>query len=138
RSDPRERARRGRGGRAARRPRRRDGRRGERAGGRGAAVRDLDESPLDRPQAARVGEGPRDMKVRVRAFAVYRELLGRDALELELADGATPRAAFERVFASRSDLPRLLKATMFAVNEEYVAADATLNDGDELAFIPPV
>lgn len=78
------------------------------------------------------------MKVRVRAFAVYRELLGRDTIELELADGATPRAAFERLFAGRGDLPRLLKSTMFAVNEDYVAGDATLKDGDVLALIPPI
>ena len=78
------------------------------------------------------------MKLQVRAFAVYRELLGRDSLELELADGATPRAAFEQLFRGREDLARLLKATMFAVGDEYVAADARLKDGDVLALIPPV
>ena len=78
------------------------------------------------------------MKVRVRAFAVYRELLGRDSLELELPDGATPRSAFEQLFRGRDDLARLLKSTMFAVNEEYVAPAAKLKDGDVLALIPPV
>ena len=78
------------------------------------------------------------MKVRVRAFAVYRELLGRDSQELDLPDGATPRDAFERLFRGRDDLARMLKSTMFAVNEEYVPATSKLKDGDVLALIPPV
>ncbi len=78
------------------------------------------------------------MTIRVRAFAVYRELLGAESVELELPDGATPRTAFERLFRGRSDLPRLLRSTMFAVEREYVAADRPLRDGDELALLPPV
>lgn len=78
------------------------------------------------------------MLIRVRAFAVYRELLGRDTIELELPAGATPRAAFTQLFHERKDLARMLRATMFAVNREYVDPDAPLSTGDELSFIPPV
>ena len=78
------------------------------------------------------------MQVRIRAFAGFREILGRDGLDLDLPDGATARSAFETLFASRPDYPRLLKSTMFAVNREYVSADHRLAAGDELAFIPPV
>lgn len=78
------------------------------------------------------------MKVRVRAFAAYREILGRDELDLEVADGATVRTAFETLFGSRGDFDRLLRSTMFAVNREYVPAAHLLAPGDELAFVPPI
>ena len=78
------------------------------------------------------------MLVRVRAFAAYRELLGTDSLELDLPEGATVRAAFERLFGARTDFDRLLKSTMFAVNREYVAGSHSLHFGDELAFVPPI
>ncbi len=78
------------------------------------------------------------MLIRVRAFAVYRELLGRDSIEIELPSGATPRAAFATLFADREDVARMLRSTMFAVNREYVDPDAPLSVGDELSLIPPV
>ena len=78
------------------------------------------------------------MKIRVRAFAAYREILGKEQLELELAEGATPRAAMQALFGKRADFERLLKSTMFAVNQEYVGADHALKSGDELAFVPPI
>lgn len=78
------------------------------------------------------------MQVHVRAFAAYREILGRDVLDLELPDGSTARAAFERLFGDRTDFSRLLGSTMFAVNGEYVPGEHRLVGGDELAFIPPI
>lgn len=84
------------------------------------------------------------MTIRIRAFAIYRELLGRDVIDLELPDDAdpattmTPRAIFERLFHGRADCARLMASTMFAVNREYVPGDQVLQPGDELALIPPV
>ncbi len=80
------------------------------------------------------------MTVRVRAFALHRELLGRDALDVEIPDGeaATPRKVFEKLYLGRPDYARLLRATMFAVNREYVGPDDPIADGAELALIPPV
>lgn len=78
------------------------------------------------------------MKVRIRAFAAYREILGAESLELELADGATVRTAFEKLFGGRPDFARLVPSTMFAVNREYVGADHRLEADDELVFLPPL
>ena len=82
------------------------------------------------------------MTIRIRAFALYRELLGRDVIDLELPSDdshpLTPRSVFQHLFHERSDYVRLLRATMFAVNKEYVGGDAVLAPGDELALIPPV
>ena len=78
------------------------------------------------------------MTIRIRAFAIYRELLGRDVIELELPEGITPREAFRHLFQEREDLSRLQRATLFAVNREYVDGEQPLKPGDELALIPPV
>jgi len=75
--------------------------------------------------------------VLVRLFAALRERAGRDSVEVELQPGDTPRSVFERLFADRPrpDWPGPLA---YAINEEYVAADTPVTDGDELAFIPPL
>ena len=78
------------------------------------------------------------MKVRIRAFAAYREILGTDSLELDLPDGSSVRAAFETLFGKRADFDRIAKSTLFAVNQEYVNAAHVLRAGDELVFLPPL
>ena len=71
--------------------------------------------------------------VRVRLFAMLRQRAGRDALELELPDGARVADALAAVDDLAGGLPLVL-----AVNREYAAPDAAPAPGDELALIPPV
>lgn len=78
------------------------------------------------------------MLVRIRAFAAYREILGKESLEIDVPDGATVRIAFEKLFGNRPDFARLVPSTMFAVNREYVGGDHLLRAGDELVFLPPL
>jgi MoaE-MoaD fusion protein len=73
------------------------------------------------------------MVVHVRLFAALRERAGRDAIELELPDGALVSDALAAVDDLARDLPLVL-----AVNREYAAPGDRLAPGDELALIPPV
>lgn len=73
------------------------------------------------------------MVVHVRLFAALRERAGRDAIELELPDGALVSDALAAVDDIARDLPLVL-----AVNREYAAPGDRLAPGDELALIPPV
>jgi molybdopterin converting factor subunit 1 len=77
--------------------------------------------------------------VTVRLFAMLRERAGRDAFELELAEGATVADALEAL-RDRDDLGEMLERmpVMSAVNREYAASETRLAPGDELALIPPV
>jgi len=78
------------------------------------------------------------MKVRVKLFAVARELAGRDELNVELADGATVadvRASVERQFPA---LGRVLPHALWAVDAEYAADDAQVTERSDVAIIPPV
>ncbi len=52
---------------------------------------------------------------------------------MEIPEGATVTTAWEAL--ALGDLPGGL---LYAVNREYAAADRTLEDGDEVALIPPV
>lgn len=74
------------------------------------------------------------MNVNVRVFAHLRERLGFDQGTLELPADATANDAWIRLTGETS-LPRHV---LCAVNLEYTAADRALQDGDEVAFFPPV
>ena len=77
------------------------------------------------------------MRVRALFFASYREWAGRDALDLDLGEGATVADAVAAVRRTRG-LERIPEAPVVAVNEEYAQAETALRDGDEMALIPPV
>lgn len=79
------------------------------------------------------------MVVHVRLFAILRERAGRDAVEVELPDGATVEHAVDAVAREHGlhDLIARMPVVM-AVNREYASADTALTESDELALIPPV
>ncbi len=78
------------------------------------------------------------MSVRVRLFAVQRELAGARDLELRLASPATVEDAWSALVGRVPVLAPGRASVRFAVNGEYADATTTLDDGDELACIPPV
>jgi len=77
------------------------------------------------------------VRVRIRLFAMQRELAGTRQLEVDLAPGATVEAAWAALVERFPVLAPGRSAVRFARNGDYVAADATLADGDEVAMIPP-
>ena len=78
------------------------------------------------------------IRVRVRLFAIQRELAGTRDVALELADGARIEDAWAAIVARHPVLAPGRPSVRFARNGEYAAAETELADGDELAFIPPV
>jgi len=78
------------------------------------------------------------MHVTVRLFAILRERAAMDALALDLDDRATARSAAVLVGERIPAIRGLLGRVAFAVNREYVKPETILQDGDELALIPPV
>jgi len=76
------------------------------------------------------------MNIGIRYFAILREQRG--LTEETLATGAaTPSALYEELRARHGfTLPG--DRVRAAVNDEFVAADAPLRDGDRVVFIPPV
>ena len=86
------------------------------------------------------GSGPLAVIIHVRLFAAIRETLGRDQVQLNLADGATPEDAWQELLRLdlRDELPARRNNLAAAVNRRYSKFDVPLSDGDEVVFIPPV
>lgn len=79
------------------------------------------------------------MRINVKLFAVLRERAGGTSeLDLQLHSGARVADAATALGERFPELTSFLPRVAYAVNQTYTKADAPLNDGDELALIPPV
>lgn len=78
------------------------------------------------------------MRVRIRLFAVQRELAGAREVPLELADDATVESAWAALVERHPILGPGRPSVRFARNGAYADAGERLADGDEVAMIPPV
>lgn len=78
------------------------------------------------------------MRIRVRLFAIQRELVGERHLALDLPDGATVADGWAGLVARFPVLAPGRDSVRFARNGEYADPADPLADGDELAVIPPV
>ena len=78
------------------------------------------------------------ISVRVLYFAIMRDLLGKSTETLEVPVGTTAGEMFAMAITSKPELARLERSVMVMVNESYADKSAELNEGDEIAFIPPV
>ncbi len=75
----------------------------------------------------------RGMRIAVKLFAALRERAGARTLQLDLPDGALVADVWPAL-ALGDEPPGLL----LAVNRSYAARDLALQEGDEVALIPPV
>ena len=78
------------------------------------------------------------MMVRVRYFAIVRDVVGAREETRAVVDGATIDALFDAVTAEHPRLAAMKPSLMMMVNQQYVRGDHPIADGDEVAFIPPV
>lgn len=78
------------------------------------------------------------MRINVRLFAILRERAGVSQVALDLPDCATVRDAKQQLAAKFPSLGAMIDRAALAVNQTYARPDMNLNDGDELALIPPV
>jgi molybdopterin synthase sulfur carrier subunit len=71
-------------------------------------------------------------------FAVARQMVGREVVELQLPAAATVRQLRAALTAEVPALASLMPHLMFALNAEYASDDAVIPAGAEIACIPPV
>jgi molybdopterin converting factor subunit 1 len=83
-------------------------------------------------------EAAAPIRVRVRLFAMQRELAGTREETLELPAGATIEHAWQGIVARHPLLAPGRPSVRFARNAAYAPATTLLEDGDEVAMIPPV
>ena len=78
------------------------------------------------------------LTVRCRLLARYAEIAGQEEVTLELP---RPSTVLDAVRFLRARIPNgslLPERPLVAVNLEHALATAQLNDGDELALLPPI
>jgi molybdopterin converting factor subunit 1 len=78
------------------------------------------------------------MRVTVRLFARLRELVGAGELQRDVPDGATVAGVWDAMASEYPAIAPYAVSMSCAVNAEYAPVTTTLNDGDEVAFLPPV
>jgi molybdopterin synthase sulfur carrier subunit len=79
--------------------------------------------------------------IRIRYFARLRETLGRGDEEIVLPDGVASAGALRDWLCERGQPWRdalSAPAVLVAVNQENALPETPVNDGDEVAFFPPV
>lgn len=77
------------------------------------------------------------MNVTLKLFAAVRDIVGESTRELELERGTSASQVWSLLVKDHPELGAH-QVPMVAINEEYAEAGTELEDGDELAFIPPV
>ena len=75
--------------------------------------------------------------ISIRYFALLRDLAGLSEERVTIARDATASQIYLRM-AEKYAFPLRLADVRLAVNDDFVITDHRLNDGDALAFIPPV
>jgi sulfur-carrier protein len=78
------------------------------------------------------------MPVTVRLFARLRDVVGAGELERHVTPGASIRAIWEELVAAHPDLAAYTRIISCARNAEYAKLDDPVDEGDEVAFLPPV
>lgn len=74
------------------------------------------------------------MSIKVRYFASLKESVGRSEERLDVAGSVTVAEVWRYANPDKA----LPDNTLAAVNMDYVEWDVEVNDGDEVAFFPPV
>jgi MoaE-MoaD fusion protein len=78
------------------------------------------------------------MQIRVLFFGVLRDLIGRGSEAVNLPNSATLGDLLEHYQKLIPGLKDVAASMAMSVNQEYAGAEAKLNEGDEVALLPPV
>jgi len=78
------------------------------------------------------------MQVTVLFFGLLKDLVGRSQEELEIPAGTRLETVFQRYASEYPKVQELADSIAVARNHEFTDPDAVLQEGDEVAFMPPV
>lgn len=78
------------------------------------------------------------VRVKVLFFGMLKDIVGRSEEDIELADGARLDSVFTRYAGHFPRLRELESSIVLACNHEFQDRSASIHEGDEIAFLPPV
>ncbi len=74
----------------------------------------------------------------IRLFAGMRDAAGKRVLEMEVPSSARVSEVFQQLTLLHPRVEPFRRSLLVAVNQEYADWDGAVQDGDEIAFFPPV
>ena len=78
------------------------------------------------------------MKVKLLFFASLKDIAGRRELEMELDDASTLQQVTEKLASLYPEIGLMQNSVRIAINQEFADENSSLNNGDEIAFLPPM
>ncbi len=78
------------------------------------------------------------MRVTIRLFARLRDLAGSGELVRDVPGPATVQSVWQALVSEMPALGDYERTMSVAVNADYSRMSAAVNEGDEVAFLPPV
>jgi MoaE-MoaD fusion protein len=78
------------------------------------------------------------VRVKVLFFGILRDIVGRAEEQIEVENGARLETVFERYAGEFPRLRDLASSIVLASNHHFCDRSAVVNEGDEIAFLPPV
>ena len=78
------------------------------------------------------------MRVTIRLFARLRDLAGSGELVRDVDSPATVGSVWSTLVGEMPALGEYERTMSVAVNADYARMSATVHEGDEVAFLPPV
>jgi MoaD family protein len=78
------------------------------------------------------------MKIRVKLFASFRDIVGAKEEEVDVLEGTTVQGLLDSYIVRFPEMARYREHIILSVNREYGASGLALKDGDEVSFLPPV
>jgi MoaD family protein len=76
--------------------------------------------------------------VKLKFFALFREIVGSSEEERELKMDLKVSSLLEELLSEHPDLRRYSDEILVSVNKNYASEDTVLKEGDEVAIMPPV
>jgi molybdopterin synthase sulfur carrier subunit len=78
------------------------------------------------------------MRVKVKLFSAFRDIVGAKEEDVELPDGTTVSGLLEDYIRRFPQMGRFRDHIVLSVNSQFGAATRVLKDGDIVSFLPPV
>jgi len=78
------------------------------------------------------------MRIKVKFYASFREIVGAKEQDIEVADDTTVQMLLEDFIRRFPQIGRFREHVILSVNKEYGHPQRKLKDGDEVSFLPPV
>ncbi len=78
------------------------------------------------------------MRVNVRLFARLRDMVGVAELPCDVPEGSRVSDVWRALEAQHPAIAPYANSVSAAVNADYARMNAPVDDGDEVAFMPPV